>query len=198
MAALINALDNYTPSQIGENGHVEYGWSNNIQEKILQLSFQITRTDEAGVRRLSNILRDLLVNLKHKIDTSLLLCEKEVAKGYLSVLYRMIGHTRDIIDGKGEYTLTYMMIYTWYEFFPQLATFALRCLVDLGDIKVHQYGSWKDIKYFCEYCKSQGTTIEHPLIQFAIKITNEQIHKDYANHLAGYIKNYQQIILIIF
>ena len=185
MAALINALDNYTSYQIGEKGHVEYGWSNNIQEKILQLSFQITRTDEAGVRRLSNILRDLLVNLKHKIDTSLLLCEKEVAKGYLSVLYRMIGHTRDIIDGKGEYTLTYMMIYTWYEFFPQLATFALRCLVDLGDIKVHQYGSWKDIKYFCEYCKSQGTTIEHPLIQFAIKITNEQIQRDYANHISN-------------
>ena len=185
MAALINALDNYTSYQIGEKGHVEYGWSNNIQEKILQLSFQITRTDEAGVRRLSNILRDLLVNLKHKIDTSLLLCEKEVAKGYLSILYRMIGHTRDIIDGKGEYTLTYMMIYNWYEFFPQLATFALRCLVDLGDIKVHQYGSWKDIKYFCEYCKSQGTTIEHPLIQFAIKITNEQIQRDYANHISN-------------
>jgi hypothetical protein len=35
MAALVNALDNYNPSQIGENGHVEYGWSNSIQEQIL-------------------------------------------------------------------------------------------------------------------------------------------------------------------
>ena len=183
MAALINALDNYTSYQIGEKGHVEYGWSNNIQEKILQLSFQITRTDEGGVKRLSNILRDVLVNLKYKIDTSSL-HEKELAKGYLSVLYRMIGHTRDIIDGKGEYILTYMMIYTWFDFFPHLATFALQCLVDLGDKNIHQYGSWKDIKYFCEYCRSQGATIEHPLIQFAIKITNEQIKKDYANHIS--------------
>ena len=37
MAALLHALDNYTPSQIGENGHVEYGWSNSIQEQIVQL-----------------------------------------------------------------------------------------------------------------------------------------------------------------
>ena len=44
MAALVNALDNYNPSQIGENGHVEYGWSNSTQEQILQLSFQLNRT----------------------------------------------------------------------------------------------------------------------------------------------------------
>ena len=65
MTALVNALDNYThnqigDNQIGENGHVEYGWSNNIQEKILQFSFQLTRTNEAGVSRLSIILNDLL------------------------------------------------------------------------------------------------------------------------------------------
>jgi hypothetical protein len=34
MSAIINALDNYIPKQCGEKGHVEYGWSNNIQEKI--------------------------------------------------------------------------------------------------------------------------------------------------------------------
>ena len=40
MAALIGALDNYTSTQIGENGHTEYTWSNNIKERILQVSFQ--------------------------------------------------------------------------------------------------------------------------------------------------------------
>ena len=58
MAALVNALDNYTPTQFGENGHVEYGWSNSIQEKILQFSFQVTRTDEAGLAKLSRVLHD--------------------------------------------------------------------------------------------------------------------------------------------
>ncbi len=43
MAAIINALDNTNHTnntQYGENGHVEYSWSKNIQEQILQLSFQ--------------------------------------------------------------------------------------------------------------------------------------------------------------
>lgn len=184
MAALVNALDNYTPTQYGENGHVEYGWSNSIQEKIVQFSFQVTRTKEDGVNRLAQTLSDMLRQLKHQYKNGSL-PEKEVAKGYLSVLYRMIGHTRDIIDGKGEYTLSYMMIYTWYEHFPKLATFALKCFVDLGDKTVHQYGSWKDLKYFCEYCKSKGSDINSELVQYSISLINTQIKRDYANFLSN-------------
>jgi hypothetical protein len=176
MAALINALDNSTPIQYGENGHAEYGWSNSIQEKILQFSFQVTRTNDNGAA-LQVVLRDLLIRLKHSVANASL-PEKELAKGYLSVLYRIIGQTRDIIDGKGEYTLAYMMIYTWYEFFPQLAKFALKCLVDLGDKKLHQYGSWKDLKYFCEYAKSQGADVQHPLVRYSIELINNQLRKD--------------------
>jgi hypothetical protein len=185
MAALVNALDNYTPVQIGEKGHIEYGWSNSIQEKIIQFSFQVTRTDEVGVKKLSVILRDLLTSIKHNVDSGSI-PEREVAKGYLSLLYRMIGNTRDIIDGKGECVLSYMMIYTWYEFYPELATFALRCLVDLGDKDIHQYGSWKDIKYFCDYCsKEKGESIDHPLIKFSIKLVNEQLSTDYVNYISN-------------
>jgi hypothetical protein len=180
MAKLVNALDNHTPIQFGENGHAEYGWSNSIQEKILQFSFQVTRTDERGVTKLSVVLHDLLTNLKHKIDSGTL-PEKEVAKGHLSILYRMIGQTRDIVDGKGEYTLSYMMIYTWNKFYPELAQFALRCFVTLDKKDVHQYGSWKDLKYFCEYCKSQGDSITSDLIKFSVSLTNEQIKKDHAS-----------------
>jgi len=176
MAAIISALDKHTPKQLGENGHVEYGWSNDLQERILQFSFQVVRTDEAGVQKLATILKGLLTSLQFKIENSS--TEKDLAKGYLSILYRMIGHTRDIIDGKGEYTLTYMMIHTWYDFFPELAYFAIKCLVDLEDRSVHQYGSWKDIKYFCEYCKSQGADVHHPLIKYAIQLLNVQLKKD--------------------
>lgn len=175
MAALVTALDNFTPSQIGENGHVEYGWSNSIQEQILQFSFQLNRT--ANITPLKNKLVQLLEVLSSQIKNGTL-PEKEVARGYLSILYKMIGHTRDIINGKGECTLTYMMVHAWFNFFPQLSTFALKCLVDLGDRSIHQYGSWKDIKYFCEYCKSQGESVNHVLIQYAIKLTNEQLRKD--------------------
>jgi len=177
MSALVNALDNCTPQQIGENGHVEFSWSNNIQEKILQFSFQTTRTDENGVKRLQIVLEDLLTSLKNKINNSEL-NEREIAKGHLSTLYKMIGHTRDIVDGKGEYTLSYMMIFTWYNLFPNLALFALTCLVDLGDTSIHQYGSWKDIKYFCRFCRNNGLQMDHPLIVDSINLMNDQIRRD--------------------
>jgi hypothetical protein len=174
MSALVNALDNFTPTQIGENGHVEYGWSNSIREKILQFSFQVTRTDENGVDRLHVLLKDMLRVLKQKHELS----SDEESKAYLTMLYKMVGQTRDIIDGKGEYALTYMMIYTWYEFYPDLAFFALKCLVDLGDKTIHQYGSWKDIKYFCRFVNNKTNDERHPLIQNAIVLVNTQLRKD--------------------
>ena len=155
MAAIMNALDNHTQKQIGENGHIEYGWSNNIREKICQFAFQLNRTDENGVLNLRTILRDMIINITTRLYVANVV-EREVLSAYLSLLYKLIGHTRDIIDGKGEYTLTYMMIHTWYEFYPTLAFFALKCLVDLDDPKLHQYGSWKDLKYFC--CERSSTS----------------------------------------
>ena len=174
MSALVNALDNFTPTQIGENCHVEYGWSNSIKEKILQFSFQVTRTDDNGVKKLQVILMDMLdiLNQKHELSSD------EESKSYLKILYKMIGQTRDIIDGKGEYTLTYMMIYAWYKVYPELSFFALKCLVDLGDKTLHQYGSWKDIKYFCRYVKTQTYDENHPLIKYAISLVNIQLRKD--------------------
>jgi Mg-chelatase subunit ChlD len=174
MSSLVNALDNFTPTQIGKNAHKEYGWSNSIREKVLQFSFQVTRTDVHGLNNLRDILRDMLGTLKLKQDST----SDEESNAYLKMLYKMIGQTRDIIDGKGEYALTYMMIYTWYEFYPELSFFSLKCLVDLGDKTVHPYGSWKDIKYFCRYVKTQTHDENHPLIQIAISIINAQLRKD--------------------
>lgn len=178
MTALVNALDSYNPTQYGEKGHVEYSWSNIFQEKILQFSFQITRTNEDIINGLAQKLSDMIRDINYMIQFGSL-SVKQVAKGYLSILYRMIGHTRDIVDGKGEYTLTYMMIHVWYMYFPELAKFALKCLVDLGDRNIHQYGSWKDIKYFCEYCKQKENNSNHPLIIYAIQLSNQQLQNDF-------------------
>ena len=61
MTALFNALDNYTPSQIGENGHSEFTWSNSTREQILQLSFQLTRCkDPKQIENLSRIVDQIL------------------------------------------------------------------------------------------------------------------------------------------
>lgn len=187
MSALINALDRHTPKQIGENGHMEYGYSNDIREKILQFSFQATRTNEYMLGQLSRVLFDILNFLKSHYE---LLkntgSDTTVVVEYLILLYKMIGQTRDIVDGKGECSLSYMMIYTWHKFYPELAFHALKCLVDFGDEgKTHQYGSWKDIKYFCDYCRKEGCLIDDPLIQHAITIINSQIKTDYANLISN-------------
>jgi Domain of unknown function (DUF2828) len=176
MAALIRALDNHTPLICGEKGHMEYGWSSSTIEKIVQLNFQLSRTDSVGVERLKNSITSILSELKQKMSTCALE-ERSLIKQHLSLLYRMIGQTRDIIDGKGEYMLTYMMIRTWHDFYPNLALYAVKCIVDLEP--EHPYGSWKDIKYLCEYCRRCGDDESHPIIQYSIKLINDQILKDY-------------------
>lgn len=180
MAALLNAIDAYTPVQKGENGHTEYSWSNDIQEKILQFSFQITRCDENGIELLSNKLKQILTNLK-----GIQLKDRQKFLELMTTMYKIIGHTRDIIDGKGEYTLAYMQILAWNEFYPDLAKFALQYFV-LSPISnnstAHPYGSWKDIKYFCNYAKEHGLAKEDQLIQFAFKLVINQLQIDMATN----------------
>jgi len=144
MAALVQALDNYTSIQIGENGHSEYGWSNSIQENILQLYFQLTRGNETSIKKLEFVLKNVIGTLKTKYEMSLSESNNSVSnmlKHYLIMVYKMIGQTRDIIDGKGEYNLTYMMIQTLYGFYPELSLFLLNCCVKLPNNE-HPYGSW--------------------------------------------------------
>ena len=187
---MISAIDRVTLVKEGENNHDEYGWSNDLQEKVVQFDFQCVRTDEQGIAALSTTLDGLLSRLSVKQSNS----ENESKrKELLTTLYKMIGKTRDIEGGKGEYTLSYMMIWTWHKFYPRMAALALFLFVfnsnhlymmfSIADIgHVHQndqipYGSWKDIKYFCDYAKKEGT-VDHPLIQTCVKFINTQLHLD--------------------
>jgi hypothetical protein len=188
MASLISALDNFTPIKVGENGHAELAWSNDIQERICQFDFQCVRTDTEGIEKLSVILDSLLRDLSVKKD------DKNADRiQLLSILYKIIGKTRDIEGGKGEYAITYMMIWKWYQYYPELATIALAlCVFEpnyIGDIvwsganelglpKQVPYGSWKDIKYFCQYVIEQGQPKNHPLILACIRFINSQLRAD--------------------
>ena len=190
MAALINALDNTTPLQTGENGHSEYGWSLNVQERIAQFHFQLTRTNESTIRNLSTILDKLITDLQGNVH-------------YLSILYRIIGQTRDVIDGKGEYALAYMQLLVWSKHYPDLAKFAFRYFV-IGDneMVVHPYGSWKDVKHLVKYIetydnlhivskrknkKGKPPSIHYelssmnPLVSYAIELVNQQLREDVAS-----------------
>lgn len=173
---MISALDSFTSTRVGENNHTELDWSNDLQERIVQFDFQCVRTTSDGISNLSTILDSLL----QQLTTSRIPSRKEL----LVTLYKIIGKTRDINGGKGEYALSYMMIWTWYKYFPQLAHTALQLFVmdpkDLDESFTSQepYGSWKDIKYFCKYVLDNGGTMEHPLIKSCIEGINSALRLD--------------------
>ena len=172
------------PMTYGENGHIELAWSTQMHEKIVQFQFQLTRMDETRLKKMEHLLKDMLSDIQHMLrDTLKTFEEKKMAKEYLCMLYKMIGYTRDIVNGKGEYELSYMMIYCWSHYFPELACFALKCLVTLDD--EHPYGSWKDIKLLCNYCMKRDNHTDSPLIAYAIKLFNQTLATDYANSISN-------------
>ena len=175
MSSLVSAIDNFTPSKVGENGSKEYTWSNDLQERILQLSFQITRTrtrDEGTVKHLENIASNILKDLNYQYSHSVL--SREVYIKYMSIFYRMIGHTRDIIDGKGEYTLSYMLLNAWQQFHPKLAEFAFKHFLvpPENNATIHPYGCWKDIKYLHSYSQ------DSPLVDYGLGLMCDQLRFD--------------------
>jgi len=173
MSAIISALDNYTPSQIGENGTTEYTWSNSVRERMVQLSFQLTRTrDQESINKLAIQTEQILKDLASSYKSASI--NKTEYVEYMSILYRMIGHTRDIIDGKGEYTLAYMLLGVWHKEYPELAKFAFRyfLLSPEGKTDVHPYGSWKDVKYMYKQNKYSS------LVQYGSKLLLEQLRTD--------------------
>ena len=189
MAALLNALD----KQLGTNGHAEYSWAkdgakdeanklSDLKEKIVQLNFQLVRGANVSIK-FRDILQILSCNIKNVETVS------EEAKYYLTIVCKLIAQTRDIIDGKGEYTLAYMLVYELYQFFPEnakqiLARFFELTLEETEEKKLeHPYGSWKDIKYFCKYildreeCSSEGK-YNKKIGEFALKLMVDQLKKD--------------------
>ena len=155
----MSELISQSPYKLGENGHSEYTWSNNIRERIIQLSFQLTRATatatatKTATTQLSTITSDILSQLKHDYQSQII--PNEVFVEYMSIMFRLIGHTRDIIDGKGEYNLSYMLLSVWLKHYPDLAFFAFDLFV-LGDSETHPYGSWKDVKYMIDYMERRG------------------------------------------
>jgi hypothetical protein len=176
MSKFISALDFNTPCQFGENGTLEYGWSNNIREKICQINYQLTRTKIHNKMNSNKYMPSENESLFEKIEDTLkdlqrVSISKEEYIEFMSLFYRMIGFTRDIIDGKGEYALSYKLLDVWSRFNPDLANFALRQFV-IAPTNVHPYGSWKDIKYIHDYCESSS------LRQYSLELLIEQLRID--------------------
>ena len=173
---VVSAIDAFTKEngekQLGENQHIEYSWSSHDrQEQIVQLFFQLVRTNNEQIKVIQQKFCDILKSLAQSNNDT-----DDTRKLHESVIVRMIYQTRDIVSGKGEYTLAYMMLITLYDFFPQLALDTLETFVHLYGKQ--PYGSWKDMKYIAYNCKMVKMNVNHQIIQKCTDLINAQLHKD--------------------
>jgi hypothetical protein len=127
-----------------------------IKKRIVYFFFNLTRKSNIEYlhelsRELDDIIGTIVRERKNVLDSDKL----EILKWneYLCGLYKLIAQTRDMVYGKGERELTYMMLLVWYKYFPVLSIYALRLMTqNIKDSGLFSsYGSWSDIKYFCGY-----------------------------------------------
>ena len=186
-SALISALDNMNKShsasasasappprhQYGENNHVEYKAvelsvsTATLQEKITQFHFQLVRTSDANmIQSIAKDTRDILHAVMSGISKNSDDVVSDEYKTYVDMgvtMFKILAHTRDIVCGKGEYMLFYVMLIEWAKLDFRFFDFMIRSLVyDMSTIETdsrshpkHPLGSWKDMKYFLTYMKAE-------------------------------------------
>lgn len=174
LSSMVNYLDNVC---YGENGHLEQTWSTNAEDKLVQLFFQLVR-DFNDKSKYVDLLRYVFLN--NKVD-----------KEFLKLVLKLVAHTRDIVAGKGEYQLSYMLIEILacpkkYDYTDadngkkciECSMFILNSFVKLGD--EHPLGSWKDFKYFLSYFKEQNPNdyLTHPVFIYIINMYVHQLKID--------------------
>ena len=167
---IIKALDDTIVGyQYGENNHIEYKSVNTsslvmLQEKIMQFSFQLVRTSsETGFSTTAKETREILSIIMSGVktfDKSSDDYNKCVDMGI--IMFKLLAQTRDIICGKGEYALFYVMLLEWAKIDFGFFEYVIETLVydvegEGGDknSRQHPLGSWKDMKYFLTYVKGQ-------------------------------------------
>jgi len=126
-----------------------------------------------------------IIDLMSRFDNLLFIIKKNIhnqlsgSMEYLILLFRLLGYTRSIHYGKGEHDLSYLMLCSWYKFFPTLAIYALhRFVVSIKDQSC-PFGSWRDIKYLCRFIERYThEKQDHPLVDICCDFVNSQLKKD--------------------
>ena len=142
-----------------------------FQENIAYLYFNLTKkNDVQKTLKLGSLYKQVLDSFKKQCPNN---------PEYLELLYRMVGECRDIFGGKGEHDLSYCLLMNLYDIYPNLAIYALHRFVQPTKTEPIVYGSWRDIKYFCEFLRLYSKKNEnHPLIDVCVELMNSQLYKD--------------------
>jgi hypothetical protein len=210
MDSMIAALDaaasnaNNLDTKLGENGHDEYSWKKNsserleeYRERIVQLNFQLVRSNDKRVNELCGLYEELMNDLNWAVLASN--WDAEISNLWL-LAYSLIGYVRDIIKGKGECTLSYGMICALIRSGRGLSGFdtieAAKHAVNQWFLEYdfekdsiqHPYGSWKDMKYLIKYMlddaqpKLVPDSELEPMVTHLLQKTLEQIIIDEHHH----------------
>lgn len=144
-----------------------------LNNKIVNLFFNLTRNN----LDVKVLFIDILESIKQGVIQN---PENPDTASYTILIFRMIGYTRDIVYGKGERDISYMMVYQFYQYFPIPAMFCLYTFTtSIHDNHIIPFGSWKDIPNLCEYVKYASPVKENDeIITIIISIMNNQLDKD--------------------
>ena len=98
-----------------------------FKERVQYFFFNFTRkSNRYSIQLLHSQFKDTLSILKKNIISTNYPTDLTY---YLELFYCMIAQTRDIVYGKGERELSYMLIYTFYDFYPSLTFYLIQRLV---------------------------------------------------------------------
>ena len=142
-----------------------------VSKKLDFLCFHFMRSSHDDLKKIGNVVDDLLYFIKEKI----FICNNFLQ--YVDSFYSIICFNRDISNGKGERDITYMLICVLYKHFPDKATSCVNVLPNIG--------SWADIKYFCGFVNFHGSSYGldavsiSALINHAVEIIVFQFRYDY-------------------
>lgn len=123
------------------------------------------------------------IRIIQRFDTVLSLIKRNlhnrVTKEYLILFYRLLGYTRSILSGKGDHHLSYLMLFVWYKYFPTLAIYALHRFVKCIEGQHAAFGSWRDIKYLCQFISTCSIKQQdHSFIDICCDMLNSQLDTD--------------------
>ena len=220
---IIKALDDISSQrmvpgyQYGKNNHVEYKGIDTsletLREKILQFSFQLVRTSsDDGISAVAKDTREILSiimsgikNANEGSGSGSDNYKKCVDMGV--IMFKLLAQTRDIISGKGEYMLFYVMLLEWAKVDFRFFEYVIETLVydtqdeaygvdiaeNITKSKNHPLGSWKDMKYFLTYMKEnllgvssgvdsqKNSQLYSKFVDKVVNFINEQVRIDAVN-----------------
>ena len=87
------------------------------------------------------------------------------------------------------------MLLNWYKYFPALAIYAIHRFVKCIDGQNNPFGSWRDIKYLCQFISTHSDLQqEHSFIDVCCDLMNSQLDLDLdIQHMYALPKHRQSI-----